>query len=87
MQCKYGTVLLLLPWTLAFCQAPTGEIAGSVYDASGEAVPNAAITVRNAATGFGRALRSNQAGQYSVASLAADRTRCEWKRRDSTPPP
>ena len=71
MYYRWGTVLLLLPWALVFGQAPTGEIAGTIYDASGGAVPNAAITVKNAATSFDRALRSNQAGRYSVPSLAA----------------
>lgn len=65
------TMWLLLPWAIALAQAPTGEIAGRVYDASGGAVPNATISVRSAATSFDRALRSNEAGQYSVASLIA----------------
>ena len=52
-------------------QAPTGEIAGTVYDASGGVVPDASIRVKSAATAFERALLSNQSGQYSVPSLAA----------------
>ena len=68
---RFSAMLLLLPWTSLLAQAPTGEIAGTVYDAAGGAVADAAITVRNAATSFDRSLRSNQAGQYSVASLAA----------------
>jgi hypothetical protein len=68
---RWSTLLLLLPWTTALAQAPTGEIAGSVLDASGGAVVNAAITVRSAATSFVRELHSNQSGQYSVASLNA----------------
>src|SRR5712671_4185790 len=71
MYYRWRTMLWLLPWALAMAQAPTGEIAGTVYDASGGAVPNAAITVKNAATGFDRVLRSNLVGRYSVASLAA----------------
>src|SRR5882724_820696 len=70
MYYRWGTVLLLLPLA-GFAQAPTGEIAGTIYDASGGAVPNAAISVKNAATSFDRALRSNHAGRYSVASLAS----------------
>jgi Carboxypeptidase regulatory-like domain len=65
------TMLLLMSWAVLFAQAPTGEIAGRVYDPSGGAVPNAIISVRNAATSFARGLRSNEAGQYSVASLIA----------------
>lgn len=52
-------------------QAPTGEIAGTVYDPSGGVVPNASITVKNAATAFDRRLFSNKDGQYSVPSLAS----------------
>ncbi|HXA51301.1 MAG TPA: carboxypeptidase-like regulatory domain-containing protein, partial [Candidatus Acidoferrum sp.] len=65
------TMLLLMPWMIVLAQAPTGEIAGRVYDPSGGAVPNATISVRSAATSFDRALRSNESGQYSVASLMA----------------
>src|SRR5689334_3188725 len=66
-----STMWLLMPWAFALAQAPTGEIAGRVYDPSGGAVPNATISVRSAATSFDRALRSNESGQYSVASLMA----------------
>jgi hypothetical protein len=52
-------------------QAPTGEIAGTVYDASGAVVPNASIKVKNQATAFERSLLSNQSGQFSVPSLGA----------------
>src|SRR5258706_16069043 len=39
------TMLLLMPWMIVLAQAPTGEIAGRVYDPSGGAVPNATISV------------------------------------------
>src|SRR5206468_3522325 len=67
---RWSNLWLLLA-ALAHAQAPTGEIAGTVYDASGGVVPNAAISVKNANTAFDRVLKSNQSGQYSVASLAA----------------
>ena len=57
--------------TILSAQAPTGEIAGTVYDASGGVVPNASIKVKNAATAFERTLRCNHSGQFSVPSLAA----------------
>ena len=63
-----GSLLLALR---ALAQAPTGAIAGTVYDASGAVVPNASIKVRSDATAFERSLLSNQAGQYSAPSLAA----------------
>ncbi|MCU1234829.1 MAG: hypothetical protein JWP63_2796 [Candidatus Solibacter sp.] len=62
---------LLSTSALLLAQAPTGEIAGTVYDASGGVVPNASINVKNAATAFERRLISNQSGQYSVPSLSA----------------
>ena len=65
-------MLFLAVFTAALsAQAPTGEIAGTVYDASGGVVPNASIKVKNAATAFERALLSNQSGQFSVPSLGA----------------
>jgi len=56
---------------IAQAQAPTGEIAGAAYDPSGAAVPGATITVKNADTAFARRVKTNDSGQYSVASLAA----------------
>ena len=64
-------LLLVVFVTALSAQAPTGEIAGTVYDPSGGVVPNASIKVKNAATAFERVLLSNQNGQFSVPSLAA----------------
>ena len=66
-----GMLLLVVFVTALSAQAPTGEIAGTVYDPSGGVVPNASIKVKNAATAFERVLLSNHNGQYSVPSLAA----------------
>jgi hypothetical protein len=63
--------LIFLTASTAFAQAPTGALAGTVYDASGGAVPNASISVRSTDTAFDRALKSNSAGQYSAPSLVA----------------
>ena len=71
MQRYLGILFLGVFSSILSAQAPTGEIAGTVYDASGGVVPNASIKVKNAATAFERALLSNQSGQYSVPSLAA----------------
>lgn len=50
--------LFLLATPLAFAQTPTGAIAGTVYDASGGVVPNAAVKVKSAATAFERDRKS-----------------------------
>jgi len=55
----------------AYGQAPTGAIAGTVYDSSGALVPNASIKIKSDATAFERSILSNQTGQYSAPSLAA----------------
>src|SRR4051794_35841115 len=62
---------MLLVVAVLYGQAATGEVAGTVYDASGGVVPHASIKVRNAATAFERSLVTNQSGQYSAPSLAA----------------
>ena len=80
MRANVGMLLLVVAGVL-FAQAPTGEIAGTVYDASGGVVPDAAIHVKNAATAFERSLATNQSGQYSVPSLAAGTLKCASKWR------
>jgi hypothetical protein len=54
-----------------FSQRSTGTIAGSIQDQSGSPVPDAAVTVRNTATGVERETRSNQQGFYTVTALSA----------------
>jgi uncharacterized protein YfaS (alpha-2-macroglobulin family) len=47
------------------------QIAGTVIDPSGAAIPNATVSVREIATGKTRTARSNQDGQFTLAGLAA----------------
>ena len=68
-RCRFSLILLMA--VPAFAQAPTGGIAGTVYDASGAVVPGATISVKSSATAFERAIVTNQAGQYSAPSLMA----------------
>lgn len=50
-------------------QAINGSIRGRVSDASGAAVPNATVVVRNTATGFTRTVQSNEDGYYVLPNL------------------
>ena len=69
-RCVHHACLAACALAIAHAQAPTGEIAGAAYDPSGALVPNASITVTNTGTAFARQVKTNQNGQYSVASLA-----------------
>ena len=62
-----GLLLTLAP--LAIAQG-TGEITGTITDATGGIVPGASVTVTNAATGAQRHATSNEAGVYSVPALS-----------------
>ena len=50
-----------------------GEIAGSVADRSGAAVPGAQVTVRAASNGAARTAVTNPQGQFDVAALPSGR--------------
>src|SRR5580704_4173852 len=50
-------------------QNTLAELQGAVHDPSGARVPNARISVRNAATGIARATSSNGAGIFNVPDL------------------
>ena len=62
-------LLLLCGSGLAFGQ--TANLIGVVTDASGKAVPQAAIGLVNQNTGLRRSARSDARGVYMVASLPA----------------
>jgi len=62
---------LMLAVLMVWGQVETGQISGTVQDASGAVVPNVAIAARNVATGAQRATTTNAAGVYVIPSLAA----------------
>jgi hypothetical protein len=65
-----GLFLLLISLgSLAFAQAPTGTILGTVKDSSGAVMPNAAITATNSETGQKRTLSSAADGSYRISAL------------------
>ncbi len=49
--------------------AGKGQIRGTVFDASGAAIPNATVTITNTATGVATKTTSTSAGDYSVPTL------------------
>ena len=60
--------LLVIP-LLAFGQAESGQIAGTVTDQNGGLVPGASIVVKNDKTGEERTATSTTDGTYSISSL------------------
>src|SRR5579863_3747268 len=65
-----GFVLLGLVFaTLAFGQASDGNLVGIVSDASGAAVTNANVEVRNLATGVAVVSKTSEAGEYRFNNL------------------
>jgi hypothetical protein len=56
--------------TRLFGQAATATITGTVTDSSGAAIPEAAVSAKNTATGVVRATTSDGQGRYSLFDLA-----------------
>ncbi len=69
MRSSYRLVALICFAGTLPAQAPTGEIAGTVYDVTRGALANTVLTVTSASTGYSRTLPSNQNGSFSVPSL------------------
>ncbi len=55
----------------AFAQVGRGAILGTVTDSQGAVIPNAAVTVKNVATGTSVVAKSDAVGNYIVTDLAA----------------
>ena len=72
---KLLSPLLLIVLTLfagsarMLAQDTTGTILGTVSDPSGASIPNADVTVTNTATNVSSALKTNDAGAYTVPNL------------------
>src|SRR5260370_37415301 len=59
----------------AWCQATAGlgAISGTVFDASGTAVPGAKVTVANPSLGITRELTTTSAGAFSAQALTPEK--------------
>jgi hypothetical protein len=60
--------LLFLPAT-GFAQLVSGNLVGTIYDASGALIPNAAVVAHNDATGVENTAISTSAGDYRIDNL------------------
>jgi hypothetical protein len=73
-QAAIAALLFLLPVlpirNMAWAQTNAGVLAGTVYDPSSNAVPNAKITARNDASGTAYSTISNASGLYRFAGMA-----------------
>src|SRR5881296_3578826 len=63
------TALCLVLCGPAFSQSDNAQISGYVKDATGSAVPNASVGIRNESTGLERRLTTNENGYYVVGAL------------------
>jgi outer membrane receptor protein involved in Fe transport len=64
-----SVVMLLLSAPSLFAQSATGGIRGAVNDANGAALPNAAVTAKNVATGVDLKTTSNSEGIYAFPRI------------------
>src|SRR5579885_2524215 len=58
---------------VAFGQAVTGSMVGTVSDTSGATVPNAKVTITEVNTGTTRTTNTNESGNYTFADLQPGR--------------
>ncbi len=66
-----GCLLLSLLASAVFSQVPVGTISGTVIDPTGAVINNAAVTIKNKATGAERKIMSTADGTFSAAALPA----------------
>ena len=57
-------IVLIALVSPAYAQTPSGEISGTILDASGSVLPGVRITLTNAATNVVRLAQSNESGVY-----------------------
>src|SRR5258705_12193264 len=65
------SIFTLLTASLSFGQATTATLTGTVRDATGSVIPNAAVTLRNESSGDIRKTASNTEGYYSIVAIPA----------------
>jgi hypothetical protein len=71
---RLGAVVLIvfaLASVSAYAQGPSAIISGTIASQSGAAIPNAAVTVKNMATGQSTTVHANSTGFFSATNLPA----------------
>jgi hypothetical protein len=68
---SFALFLMLSMSAIAMAQseATTGRIAGTVKDSQGAAVPNATVTISNAANGFSQTFTTDENGEFNAVQL------------------
>src|ERR1039457_17551 len=65
-----GLIVLALAACLGcLAQSVSGDLAGTIYDASGAAVPNATVVAKNDGTGVESTTKSTATGEYHLGNL------------------
>ena len=67
-----GSIASLHP-TSAFAQSTSGDVVGTVIDASGAGVAHATVTATNEATGVAATTQANEQGEFRISNLPAGR--------------
>lgn len=73
----YAALFILVSPSLAFGQAVTGSIVGSITDNNGAAVPGAKVTITETNTGIVRNVTTNEDGSYVMPYLPPGSYRLE----------
>src|SRR5215471_426505 len=67
---RLGSILFLLAACLiSFAQSVSGDLSGTIFDATGAAIPNATVVGKNEATGVETTTKSTVTGEYRLANL------------------
>src|SRR5664279_5327910 len=65
-----GLIVLALAACLgSFTQSVSGDLAGTIYDASGATIANATVVGKNDATGVETTTKSSTTGEYHLGNL------------------
>jgi len=66
--CRLIAILTVLTINI-LAQTPTGSLVGTITDPTGAAIPDATVTIRDAATGTSRTTVTSQGGAYEFTNL------------------